>query len=121
MTINIITAATEAAKEGGTYAVDLSFEDEEDNDLTPNTILWDLRDADGEVINEKEDESVSGPAAAVTVVLQGADLPADPADGDYSHIWMVVHGTYNSSLGTNLPYYDQVRISVEPMKGNPVS
>ncbi len=116
MAINIITAATKAAKQNGTFAIDLSFQDEEGDAVTPTTVNWTLRNSDGEIVNSRNTVSLT-PAASIELVLSGDDLPADEADGEYSHLWIIVAGTYSSDLGEGIPFSDQVRISVEPRKG----
>lgn len=117
-TENIITAATKLAKESGTFSIEVSFEDEEGTALTPDTLYWNLVDEDNNIINSRENVELT-PDSTVTITLSGDDLPAvENANDTYVHLWLVVHGTYTSDLGSNLPFQDQVRFSVEPIKGD---
>lgn len=119
MTENIITAAEALAKESGTFAIVVSFTDENGDTLIPATLFWDLVDPDDEIINDREDVEIESPAASVTIVLSGDDLPStENNDGTYDHLFLVVHGTFTSDLGVGLPFQDQVRFSIEAIKGD---
>lgn len=118
MGVNIITAATRLFKEGGTGVIRVSFEDENGDAMTPDTLYWSLRDEDEDIVNERDEVQITSLGTSVDIVLQGDDLPAKEVKGqDYYHLWVVLKGTYTSTYGSALPFADQVRISVEPLKG----
>jgi len=90
-----------SAREEGTYVITCSFTDEEGQDVVPNNnLVWTLKNRAGEVINERENISIS-PATSITVVLYGNDLLL-PDEKDFFRIFLI-EGTYNSSLGNDLP------------------
>lgn len=118
-TEHIITASTQLAKEGGTFVITASFEDENGNAVTPSTFTWSLVDSDNEIVNSREDIAVTGDdlSSSVDIVLQGDDLPA-VENTTYTHLWLVVKGTYTSDAGAGLPFQDQTRFSIEAIKGD---
>jgi len=83
------------------------------------TLTWSLVDKDDEIINSREDVAITGGDldTSVDIVLQGDDLSA-VENTTYTHLWLVVKGTYDSDAGTDLPFQDQVRFSVEAIKGD---
>jgi hypothetical protein len=71
--------------------------------------------------NDREDVAITGDdlSSSVDIVLQGDDLPAvENANDTYVHLWLVVKGTYTSDAGAGLPFQDQVRFSIEAIKGD---
>ena len=121
MGVNIITAATKLFKEGGTGVLQVSFEDEDGAAMTPDTLYWSLRNDDGNIVNGRDEVQITGLDTSVDIVLQGDDLPAlEKKDQKYYHLWIVLKGTYTSTYGSGLPFADQVRISVEPLKGKTI-
>ena len=118
MGVNIITAADGLAKEGSSFGIKIDFEDEDGVALAPTTLTWSLVDSDNAIVNSKEDVSISTPTASEVIVLSGGDLVAvENEEGTHTHLWLIIKGTYTSDLGTDLPFQDQVRFSVEPIKG----
>ncbi len=69
-----------AAKEGGTYGVNLSFFNETGAATSPVTASWSLIDLSGNTINSRTDVSISSPGETETVVLYGDDLVAQGAN-----------------------------------------
>jgi len=98
------------ARKGSTYVVTVDFENEDQEEMTPTTILWKLTDTGGDIINSREDE-VATPAASVNVVLSGNDLPVN-GNREYEAIWFIVYGTYTSNYGSGLPYKEGTLINV---------
>ena len=96
--------------EGGTVGVTAAFTDEDGDAATPKTLTYTLLNAKEEVINSKEDETLT-PATSVTVPLSGDDLPA-------GKIFFVVNGTYDSDLGSDLPLKGYADFTVKQMPGS---
>ena len=119
MGVNIITAADGLAKEGSSFGIIISFLKEDlVTALTPITLTWSLVDKDNLIVNDREDIVVATPAASVTIELEGNDLIAVENDeGTHTHLWLVIKGTYTGDTGATKPFTDQVRFSVEPIKG----
>lgn len=103
------------ASEKGTYPIeDIQFLDTDDTVITPNadTVQWCLTDKDGNVQNDKIDQSLPS-AASMIVLLEGDDLAiSGQADGrikrkgvdiDQYQRNVAVKGEVNSTLGNNLP------------------
>jgi hypothetical protein len=107
MPLTLDTPATER----GTYAVTVAFRDDAGASVAPNSgLTWTLTDAIGTVVNSRSAVAISS-AASVTVVLSGADLAIDD---DYLGTvrLLTFRGTYNSSLGSNLPLNEQVEFTI---------
>ena len=102
------TITTPSAIEDSTYALVLSFTDEEGDPVTPDTATWTLRDTEGNVVNSRQDVVISSLASSVTVLLSGDDLMYTPS----AELILIVEATYDSSLGNDLPLKDQVRFPV---------
>lgn len=97
------------AVEKSTFAITSEFTDEESEPVVPNEITWTLKDSLGNIVNEREDVDVT-PSESVVIVLSGDDLSKIG-----SNIVTVI-GTYNSSLGNNLPIRDEVEFDVLNLK-----
>jgi hypothetical protein len=100
--------------ERSTIALVASFRDENDDLVTPQAITWTLTDGDGNVINSREDQSVS-PANTITIVLSGDDLSL--ASGDDGRRQVVIHGTYDGDLGADLPVVGLLEFTVRNIPG----
>ncbi len=88
--------------EGTTAAFDVSFTDEDDAAVTPNSITWSLFDDRGTVINNREDVAVAVPDSTITIVLYGDDLKRTSTT-DRGIRRLTVYADYDSSLGNDLP------------------
>lgn len=100
------------ALEQATFGITLSFTDEDGAALTPNSgLVWTLTDVSGNVINSREDESITA-GSTITIVLSGDDL-AIGTNGKERVV--TVQGTYNSDLGTNLPLIQEVRFFIDDL------
>ena len=104
-----ITLLDDEAVEQSTFGIQVDFTDEAGSELTPNegTIEWTLTDADGTVINSREQEAVAS-ASTITVTLSGDDLQILEAEASEETVYRVftVEAEYNSDLGNNLPLRD---------------
>lgn len=99
------TEITENAIEESTYVFTVTFTDEDDNAVIPNTITWSLTDNGGTAINSRTDVSVSVPAAAIEITLSGDDLAIQAAEVNSRTVRrrLIVEATYDSDLGSDLP------------------
>ncbi len=91
--------------EDGTGVVNSQFYDENDEPAIPKSINWALTDGDGTVINNLEQESIA-PAQEVNIVLTGNDLKPGT-------LFVTVWGTYDSDLGSDLPFKDWCSFKVK--------
>lgn len=95
--------ATVAADGRSTYAVTVSFYDEDGDAVVPTAIHWSLVNTANDVINNREHVAVSVPAASITLALYGDDLELEDPDNESEVRRLVVTATYDSTLGTGLP------------------
>jgi hypothetical protein len=102
----ILTLETHAT-EKSTYVIDISFFDEANNPVVPQTGVWSLTDKLGTVINSRSSVTIPSLAAIKTLVLSGADLALQTAEAAAGLTIVkrvvTVEWTYNSTLGTGLP------------------
>ena len=108
------TSLTLRANEESTYIITAAFTDEDGVAVTPNTLTWTLTDADGIVINDREEEVIA-PAASVDIVLQGADLALQSGESLQALRILTVEGTYDSDAGTDLPIKAACKFVVEDL------
>jgi hypothetical protein len=106
-----ITTLSDEAVEESTFVATATFKDEDGTEITPNSVTWTLTDEEGTVINSKEDETET-PATTVNIVLSGDDLALQSGEGYEGFRKLLVYGTYNSDLGSNLPYKAEARFKV---------
>lgn len=97
------------AVEKSTYVVTVTFTDENGAACDPVSMTWTLTDSAGTVVNSREDVVVAAPASVVKVVLSGNDL--DPTSDAMRYL--TVEGTYNSDLGSGLPFKDQAQFVID--------
>lgn len=102
----------QAAVEEGTFAVTVSFTDEDGDPVAPNTgLTWSLTKSDRQtIVNAREDVGIT-PNTSVTIVLTGDDLVKDAGEL-VTWRYLVIEGTYNSTLGSNLPLKDHLRFPI---------
>ena len=110
------------AQEGSTFGVKAAFVLKTSGNtvgspITPNPGLkWSLRDEEGQTVNGKADVPISE-ASTIVIILSGADL-AIP--GGYPvRRFLTITGTYDSSLGENLPIKEEVSFQIENLVGAP--
>jgi hypothetical protein len=102
------------AVEESTAKITVSFTDEDDQAVIPNTINWSLTDVNGTEINGRTDVVVSSPASTITLGLSGDDLAIQAGEtGDYVYRVFTVKATYNSSLGADLPLNDSLKFGLK--------
>lgn len=95
---------------GGTVVLSASFKDEDGNVVVPNTLTYTLLNKHKEIINSKEDISIT-PASSVDVTLSGNDLPVG------KH-YFIIEGTYNSDAGNDLPLKGYATFTVKRLPGS---
>ncbi len=101
------------AVEESTAKLTISFTDEDDQVVTPNSINWTLTDDQGTIINSRDNESVAVPASTIIVGLSGDDLALQTGEtGNYVYRIFTIEAVYNSSLGSNLPLKDSLKFAV---------
>lgn len=102
------TKLTTNAIERSTYVITATFTDEDGDAEIPNSgLTWTLTNEHGTVINSRTAVAITA-ASTINIVLSGADLDID--DGKFRVV--TVEGTYNSTLGSNLPIKDEARFTV---------
>lgn len=106
------TLLSEEARDKGTYIVEATFKDENDDPVTPDTLIWSLTDGEGNVINNREDISET-PGTVVSFVLAGDDLKY--ADGpDRS---LIIEATYTSvDHGASRPLNDSAHFRISDIE-----
>ena len=103
------------APEEGTKVFDVDFYDEDDTPVAPNELTKTLTDLNGNIINSIDDVVVGGLASSMTFVLQGNDL-AIPVAGMVGRVF-TLEGTYDSSLGTDMPLKVEIIFKIKEMVG----
>jgi hypothetical protein len=98
-----ITYLTEEADEESSYFVTASFEDEDGDATTPDSITYSLTDEYGTVINSLEDEVVT-PASSITIVLTGDDLSIQSSERkkEMATRLVTIVAQYDSQLQNNI-------------------
>jgi hypothetical protein len=86
-----------------------SFEDEDGQAVTPNSVSWTLTDEHKNVINERDGEELT-PDTSVDIVLSGDDL-AIGSNGERR--FLLVEAVYSSDAGSGLPLKDQVEFHIK--------
>ncbi len=110
---NLVIELEEYAREKGTYLVQVTCYDEEENEIVPTELKWTLTDDVGAVINARLDQAAS-PANPTEILLQGADLALLTA-ADLGKRVLTIKAKYNSSRGTGLPLNDEAVFRIKPL------
>lgn len=98
------------ANERGTYVVDVSFLDEDENAVTPNEASWTLSDANGSVVNNRLEVAIT-PAETVSIVLSGLDL-AVGGSLEGTDRFLLVEFTYDSDIGSDVPATQEFKFQI---------
>jgi hypothetical protein len=102
------------ATEESTYIITCDFTDEDGDATPPKTMKWTLSDSEGNVINNREDETVTGPEASQDVTLKGDDLQT--VDNDDLLRVFTVKATYDSeTYGNDLPLNGEISFTLEDL------
>ena len=98
--------------EQGTAIITHAFTDFSGTSMVPNTIVWSLLEADGTVVNSRQQVIVATPAASIDVVLSGDDLAI--LDSQKIELrYLVIEYTFDdSTYGNNLPGKEEVEFRI---------
>lgn len=109
------TEITTNAIEKSTYVISVSFTDEDDQAVIPDTIVWSLTNDSGDVINSRDQVSVTTTAATVEITLSGNDLAMQTAEVGFPTVRrrIIIEATYDSSLGNDLPLKSEAIFLIE--------
>lgn len=99
------------ANERSTFVINSAFTDEDGTPVTPASATWTLTDCNGSIINSREDVTMLSLSTNVDVVLSGDDLAMQSGNDDGKRIFLV-EGTYDSTLGSSLPFKDQAEFFI---------
>lgn len=106
----MVTKITTKAPENGTYMFVVAFTDEDATSVVPTEISWSLTDRHGNIVNNREDVSVTA-AATITIVLSGNDLVlSNPHDNVRI---LLIEAVYDSDLGSSLPLKGEAVFEIE--------
>lgn len=109
--MTITTSISVKPMQEGSAFVTVTFADENDDPVTPNTgtLKWTLTDQRGNVVNERDQVPVAE-GASVTIVLSGDDL----AKTSYGLTRVILlECEYDSSEGNDIPLKVQGSFSIE--------
>jgi hypothetical protein len=109
-----ITISTKANEES-TFALDATFYDEDDLEITPNTVTWTLTDTAGTVINNRTAQSITADTT-VTIVLKGDDLALQTGEVGSAKRILTIEAVYDSNIGSNLPLKEAAHFRVVDLK-----
>lgn len=109
------TTLAVAAVEKSTFVVTAAFTDHTGAPVTPTAMAWTLTNGAGAVVNSRSAVAIAPLASSVSIVLSGADL-ALPDAGDPVRR-LTLQGTYNSTLGNDLPFKDEVTFTIVGLEG----
>lgn len=107
------------ARERSTYPIRLTALDEDGQPAQLTGLSWTLSRLDGSIVGERNAVPIANLAAPV-VLLAGADLAVDDAEGDdlvTRRVTLV--GIYDSDLGTDLPITEELYILIKPLRRVP--
>jgi hypothetical protein len=111
------TTFTTPAVKRSTYVIHVSFTDDTGAAAVPNADLtWTLLKKDGSIVNGRQNVAITS-AASITIVLHGADLALTARESKTRKV--LIQGTYNSSLGSNLEIKDEVTFPIVDLTGVP--
>lgn len=102
------------AVEGSSFTIVVEFNEKTPDGLNPvvpnSGITWTLHDAEGNVVNSKQDVLIDPPAHQVYIPLSGDDLKT--LAGKSNRRWVTVQATYNGLAGNNLPLIEEVSFKI---------
>lgn len=104
------TTLSPRAIDRSTYVIAAAFTDETGVAVVPTSITWTLSTDSGNVINSRQDVSIT-PGATVQIVLTNDDL----AFAHGNKRVLTINAIYNSTLGNNLRLRDQVTFTLDDL------
>ena len=110
MTIKLKKRATEES----TFSIVVSFLDEDEEALAPNSVNWTLTTLDGTVINDRLSQSETA-ASSITVTMGGEDLKllTTEAGMEYVKRLVTIRALYDSDVGNNLNLVDDIEFEIK--------
>ena len=100
---------TPEAVNGSTYIIQASFTDEDGIAVVPESIVWSLTDINGNIINSRDDVSIT-PGSEVDIILSGDDLLV--FDGLERII--TIEAVYESAISIDpLPLVQQAKFTID--------
>jgi hypothetical protein len=99
------------AQEEGTYVINAAFKDEDGADVVPDSATWTLSDEEGNIVNSRNEITITGLATSKDIVLSGDDLALTAALHGNTRVFLI-EGTYTSTLGV-LPLKEQAKFDIE--------
>ncbi len=106
-----VTLSTNAVEES-TYILTITLKDQDDNLITPKTLIWTLTDENGTVINSREDVSVSNPSSSESIALTGDDLALS---GVSRTRIITFEATYDGDLGSDLNLKESATFQIDDL------
>jgi hypothetical protein len=100
------------AVEESTYIVRVSFTDDAGEAVTPNSATWTLSDADGDIINSREEVAITPLSTSADIVLYGDDLAIGTNGTERK---LIVEAEYDSSAGSGLPMKGEVTFYIDDL------
>lgn len=110
----------ERAQEGSSFILKATFYTKSSDGSPPapfvpnEGVTWTLRDAAGQIVNNRQDVSIAT-GGYVVIVLLPADLML--SDDYPEERYLTVSGTYNNEVANNIPFLDEVMFIVENTVG----
>jgi hypothetical protein len=102
------TVLTTTFNEKSTGVIIANFTDEDGKALIPISCIWTLTDSSGNVINSRNQVSIT-PSASIAIVLQGDDFAISGGfSGKAEERRLTIEARYHSTYGSNLPLKDSV-------------
>jgi uncharacterized repeat protein (TIGR02543 family) len=105
--------AADPVAEGSTKTVEVSFFDETDVAMVPDTVTWSLYNGPGVLVHAHEDVPAT-PGATVRIVLSGLDHEVTMAQETRR---LIVKATYTSTDGAGLPLVAELGYPVTDVAG----
>ena len=103
----------EPAPEEGSYPIAFTLRDFNGNTLIPDFINWTLTDKKGNIINSREEVSITAAEDSI-ILVQGDDLKI----GHYGiDRFVLVKYAYTSTLGNGIPDNEQIFFQIEDHRG----
>jgi hypothetical protein len=104
---------TEKVAEKSTHTWTVTFTDEDDAAVTPDSITWTLTDEDGAVINSRSAVAVSSPAASNDITLSGDDLAI--SDENKLERRLTIEAVIDLAAGNDKPVKGELTFYLQPL------
>lgn len=111
-----ISSLPTIASELSSYVITINFTDENGKAVIPDSVKWTLTDLVGNIINSREEVSVTALSASVPIVLSGDDLLVS-LNYETEKRMLTVKGTYTSSEYGELPITGAVIFTIDHYRG----